>query len=250
MKIRICHLYPDTLNLYGDRGNVLCMKKRLEWRGIACETESLLLGERRPLSGFDLFFMGGGQDFEQEVMLEDLHGHNGKEILSAVEDGRVFLCVCGGYQIMGTHYETKEGGRCEFLGAADFYTTSGRGRLIGNYVFRLEGTDREETVVGFENHGGRTWLGSAVKPLGHVLTGYGNNGRDKTEGVRFKNVFGTYSHGPVLPKNPGFCDWILKTALERKYGRAELPPLEDRFETLAHQSVLRQIRRHSMVSDK
>ena len=241
MKIRICHLYPDALNLYGDRGNVLCMQKRLSWRGIECETESLRIGEHLDLSRFDLFFMGGGQDFEQEVLLSDLHRRNGREIKAAVADGKTFLCICGGYQILGTHYETKEGVRCEFLGAIDLYTVGGAKRLIGNYAFTLADPLHRENVVGFENHSGRTTLGEGVSPLGSVITGYGNNGKDGTEGVRYRNVFGTYSHGPVLPKNPGFCDLILETALRQKYGFAELEPLDDHFEMLAHQSMLHRL---------
>ena len=241
MKIRICHLYPDALNLYGDRGNVLCMQKRLLWRGIDCETDSLMIGERKDLSKFDIFLMGGGQDFEQEVLLSDLHGQNGREIKAAIEDGGTFLCICGGYQILGTHYETKDGHRCEFLGAVDLFTVGGTKRLIGNYAFTLAGTAEEEIIVGFENHSGRTTLGRGIDPLGYVLTGFGNNGKDHTEGVHYKNTFGTYSHGPVLPKNPAFCDRILLTALEHKYGGAQLEPLDDHFETLAHTSAADQV---------
>ncbi len=241
MKLKICHLYPETLNLYGDRGNVLCMQKRLKWRGIECETDALSIGEKKSLAGFDLFFMGGGQDFEQEVLLRDLNGHNGLEIRNAIRDGKTFLCICGGYQILGSHYETKDGTRCEFLGAVDLYTVGGDKRLIGNYAFRTGKSKEENIVVGFENHSGRTYLGKDVHPLGTVIAGYGNNGKDHTEGVHYKNVFGTYSHGPVLPKNPLFCDLILKTALEYKYGKADLPPLEDRFEKEAHEAVLHQI---------
>ncbi len=250
MKIRICHLYPDALNLYGDRGNVLCMRRRLEWRGISCEVDSLEIGEHKDLSVYDLFFMGGGQDFEQEVLLEDLHSGNGREIKAAIEDGKTFLCICGGYQILGNYYETQDGHRCEFLGAIDFYTVGGARRLIGNYAFELPGeaeegryknvreTSGKEIVVGFENHSGRTWLGERVKPLGKVLAGYGNNGKDRTEGVHDRNVFGTYSHGPVLPKNPVLCDRILLTALKRKYGSSDFPVLEDRFEKQAHQHMM------------
>ena len=241
MTIRICHLYPDALNLYGDRGNVLCMQKRLLWRGIRCEVDSLKIGETKSLSGYDIFFMGGGQDFEQEVLLRDLGSQNGQSIRTAIEDGKTFLCICGGYQILGTHYETKEGRRCGFLGAIDLYTTGGDKRLIGNYAYRLEEPSGTETVVGFENHSGRTYLGKGVKPLGHVLKGFGNNGKDGTEGVRYKNVFGTYSHGPVLPKNPALCDRILSTAIHHKYGEEELLPLEDAFETAAHAKMLHRI---------
>ncbi len=241
-ELKICHLYPEVLNLYGDRGNIICMKSRLERRGISCRVDQMRLGQKADLASYDLFFIGGGQDFEQEVLLEDLRSGKGAEIVSAVEDGKTFLCICGGYQMMGHYYETHDGVRCEFLGAVDFATVGGDVRMIGNYAFQLGEESGGSTVVGFENHSGRTRLGSGVKPLGTVLKGYGNNGEDKTEGVRYKNVFGSYSHGPILPKNPQLCDHILETALERKYGRKiELEPLDDRFEMLAHDSVLDKI---------
>ena len=138
MKIRICHLYPETLNLYGDRGNVLCMRKRLEWRGIDCEVDSLSIGETKDLSGFDLFFMGGGQDFEQEVLLEDLHRGRDKELIAAAEDGMTILAICGGYQMLGAYYETHDGKRCDFVGALDLYTVGAKTRMIGNYMYQVD----------------------------------------------------------------------------------------------------------------
>lgn len=241
MELSICHLYPEVLNLYGDRGNILCMEERLRRRGIGVRTTPLRIGERAELDRFDLFFIGGGQDFEQEVLLADLASGKGKEIRAAVEDGKTFLAICGGYQMMGHYYETREGVRCGFLGAVDFHTVGAEKRMIGNYAFRLGGESGGSVVAGFENHSGRTYLGEGVQPLGTVLRGFGNNGEDGTEGCRSRNVFGTYSHGPVLPKNPELCDAILASALERKYGRAELEPLDDRFERLAHDSVLAKI---------
>ena len=237
MEIKICHLYPDVLNLYGDRGNVLCMKQRLAWRGVGCTVTELPLGRTEALSDYDLFFIGGGQDFEQGLLMDDLNRGKKAEICAAVADGKPFLCVCGGYQLMGHYYETAAGEKCGFLGVADFYTQGADQRMIGNFAFQFEDTP----VVGFENHSGRTWLGAGVQPLGKVLAGNGNNGEDGTEGVRHKNVFGTYSHGPVLPKNPAFCDSILRTALERKYGAAELAPLEDRAENEAHTAALEKL---------
>ena len=234
MELRVCHLYPDVLNLYGDRGNVLTMKKRLEWRGVGCNVTELPLGERRPLGKYDLFFIGGGQDFEQSLLLDDLRAGKGADLRAAVEDGKAFLCVCGGYQLMGHSYETHEGERFEFLGALDLVTTGAKERLIGNFAFDTE----FGPVVGFENHSGRTKLGPGVQPLGQVIVGYGNNGEDGTEGARYKNVFGTYSHGPVLPKNPELCDGILTAALVRKYGSVTLEPLPDKSEREAHASVL------------
>ena len=240
-QLRICHLYPEVLNLYGDRGNIRCLQQRLLWRNIDCEITQVKIGDRADLSAFDLFFIGGGQDFEQEVLLGDLKSGKAAEIRAAIEDGKTFLCICGGYQMLGHYYETYEGVKCEFLGAIDFYTVGGKVRMIDNYAFRLGEESGGSTVVGFENHSGRTYLGPGVKPLGTVLKGYGNNGEDKTEGVRYKNVFGSFSHGPILPKNPELCDEILRSALERRYGRADLSPLEDRFEKLAHEKVLERV---------
>jgi CobQ-like glutamine amidotransferase family enzyme len=217
------------------------MQKRLAWRGIDAEVVKVGLGDHTDLSGFDLFFIGGGQDFEQEVLLEDLKAGKGQEIRAAVEDGKTFLCICGGYQMMGHYYETHEGVKCEFLGAVDFYTKGGDVRMIGNYAFELPEQSGGSVVVGFENHSGRTYLGKGVTPLGRILKGYGNNGEDGTEGVRYRNVFGTYSHGPVLPKNPELCDYILKTAIERRFGKADLAPLEDGFERAAHDTVLARV---------
>lgn len=237
MELKICHLYPDVLNLYGDRGNVLAMKKRLEWRGIGCSVTELPIGEKAPLGRFDLFFIGGGQDFEQGLLLDDLRAGKGGEIKAAADDGLAFLCVCGGYQLMGHSYETFTGERFAFLGALDLVTVGAKERLIGNFAFETE----FGAVVGFENHSGRTRLGPGVQPLGRVLRGSGNNGEDGTEGARYLNVFGTYSHGPVLPKNPALCDGILLAALRRKYGSAELEPLDDAAENAAHESVLRSL---------
>lgn len=245
-KIRIVHLYPEVLNLYGDRGNTICLQKRSEWRGIEAEVTQLGIGDTFSLSSFDLVFIGGGQDFDQEVLLSDLKTGKDREIRSAVEDGLPFLCICGGYQIMGNSYETASGEKSEFLGAVDFYTVGEKDRLIGNYAFRLEKESGGSTVVGFENHSGRTYLGKNIHPLGTILKGNGNNQKDQSEGVRYKNLFGSYCHGPVLPKNPELCDFLLKTALEHKYGKAELEPLRDRFEKQAHDTVLSRIVSGSM----
>jgi hypothetical protein len=237
MELKICHMYPDVLNLYGDRGNILCMSQRLKWRGIDAQITKLPIGESLPLSGFDLVFIGGGQDFEQQVLLEDLHRGKDAEIKSAIEDGITFLTICGGYQMLGSYYETYDGQHCDFIGALDLYTVGSRQRMIGNYKFQCLPSCGGSTVVGFENHSGKTYLGSGVEPLGTVLSGYGNNGGDKTEGAHYKNVFGSYSHGPMLPKNPEFCDLVLKTALERKYGSVSLAPLDDSAELLAHDEM-------------
>ena len=202
MELNICHLYPDVLNLYGDRGNIACMKKRLEWRGIGCAVTELPLGTADDLTGYDLFFIGGGQDFEQTVLLADLRAGRAENIRAAAEDGKTLLCICGGYQLLGNGYRTAAGQWCDYTGILDFTTEGSYERLIGNYAYRLGEESGGGIVIGFENHGGRTRLGASLTPLGTVLRGHGNNGEDGTEGVRYKNVYGTYSHGPLLPKNP------------------------------------------------
>ena len=242
MELKICHMYPDVLNLYGDTGNILCMKKRLQWRGIDALVEAKPIGSKLELAGFDLVFIGGGQDFEQEVLLDDLHRGKTDELRAAVEDGIVLLAVCGGYQMLGSYYETYDGKRCDFTGLLDLYTVGGVKRMIGNYIFQCTDSAGGSTIVGFENHSGRTMLGSGLEPLGKVLAGYGNNGEDGTEGAHYRNVFGTYSHGPVLPKNPEFCDHLLLTALKRKYGSAELVPLNDAEELSAHDEMFAKIK--------
>lgn len=233
MELRICHLFPDILNLYGDRGNVTCMQKRLNWRGIDVSVEGISIGQKLHAADYDLFFIGGGQDFEQEVLLSDLKGEKTAEIKSAIEDGKTFLAICGGYQMLGHYYKTWDGQQCDFTGALDLYTVGHKDRMIGNYMFTCEELGGV-TVVGFENHSGKTYLGSGLRPIGKVLSGYGNNGGDGMEGARYNNVFCTYSHGCLLPKNPILADHILKTALERRYGAVTLAPLDDAVELAAH----------------
>ncbi len=246
MELKICHLYPDVLNLYGDGGNIICLQQRLKWRGIDSCVSRVVIGDTLRLSDFDLLFIGGGQDFEQEVLLPDLQSGKDKEIRSAIEDGLTVLTICGGYQMLGQYYETFDGVRCDFVGALDLYTVGSRTRMIGNTVFRCTEECGGSTVVGFENHSGKTWLGSSVEPLAHVVVGFGNNGEDHTEGVHYKNVFGSYSHGPMLPKNPEFCDLLLETALSRRYGSVKLDPLDDRSELTAHDNMIRRLTGQSL----
>ncbi|NLV86514.1 MAG: glutamine amidotransferase [Clostridiales bacterium] len=241
MKLNICHLYPDVLNLYGDTGNILCLQKRLSWRGIDCEVTKLPIGKNDDFSRFDLFFIGGGQDFEQEVLLRDLHSGKAREILSAVNDEKVFLCICGGYQMMGQYYKLQSGRQLDFIGAINMHTEGSESRLIGNYMFRCGEENGGSLVVGFENHSGKTYLDEGVSPLGQVLSGYGNNGEDGGEGVRHKNVFGSYCHGPMLPKNPEFADLLLQTALSRRYPEVLLPPLNDALEVSAHDYMAKRL---------
>lgn len=238
--ISICHLYPEALNLYGDRGNVLCLQKRLEWRGIACEITAVHQGDSFRASDFDLFFIGGGQDKDQEAIIADLNGSKAAELKAAAADGRSFLCICGGYQMLGQYYETAQGEKLPCLGILDFYTAAGPNRATGNMVFDLAIAEAKARVVGFENHAGRTYLGPGVSPLGQVVCGCGNNGTDGTEGVRAGNVFGTYCHGPLLPKNPDLADALIKATLERKYGISELEPLADNAERQANEAAVAQ----------
>lgn len=241
MELNICHLYPDILNLYGDRGNVICLKKRLEWRGIDCHVEGVSIGEKLEASKYDLFFIGGGQDFEQEVLLQDLSGEKTAEIKAVIEDEAPFLAICGGYQILGSYYKTWDGQQCDFLGALDLYTVGKKDRMIGNYMYQCDDLGGQ-TVVGFENHAGQTFLGSGVRPMGKVLSGYGNNGQDGYEGARYKNVYATYSHGCLLPKNPAVADLLLSWAFARKYPGYTLPPLEDVLENNAHRYMEERLR--------
>ena len=236
MELKICHLYPDLLNLYGDRGNTVCMEKRLQWRGIDCRFTEVKYGDNDPLSDYDLIFIGGGQDFEQKLLMEDLQRGKGNNIKAAAEDGKTFLAICGGYQLLGHYYQMSDGTKCDYIGAIDVFTVAGEKRMIGNTACISE---EAGTIVGFENHAGKTFLSGAVRSLGTVLKGSGNNGEDGREGARYKNVFATYYHGPVLPKNPELCDLILKTALGRKYGIFELRPLDDSAENAAKEGLLR-----------
>lgn len=243
MELKICHLYPDVLNLYGDRGNIAALSCRLRWRGMDVRVRELKIGDTAHFSEYDLVFIGGGQDFEQEVLLDDLHTGKDRALKSAIEDGMPVLAICGGYQMLGAYYETHEGVRCDFIGALDLYTVGSHTRMIGNYMFDCGTQTPAGTVVAFENHSGKTWLGAGVEPLGTVRAGFGNNGEDGTEGVRYKNVFGTYGHGPLLPKNPKLCDTILQSALVRKYGACELAPLDDTAENAAHEEMCARLRR-------
>ena len=212
MKLTIGHLYPDLLNLYGDRGNIQCMMKRLQWRGIEAETIEFEIQDEVDFSELDIVLLGGGSDREQMLVCERL-----KEIRddfkTYVEDGGVVLAVCGGYQLLGTHYSTDQG-VIEGLSIVDIYTEQGKDyRLIDNIVLESELSDMP--VVGFENHGGRTYI-KDQKPFGKVIYGSGNDGQSGYEGIIYKNVIGTYLHGPLLPKILRF-DYLLTKALERKY---------------------------------
>lgn len=232
MKLTIGHLYPELLNLYGDRGNIQCMMKRSLWRGIEAETIAFGLEDSIDFSKLDIVLLGGGSDREQRIVCSRLRNIR-ENFHHYVEDGGSVLAVCGGYQLLGHYYKTEED-TLEGLSLVDLYTEQGSPRLIDNIV--LENPDFSLPIVGFENHGGRTYIGDN-KPFGKVVYGHGNNGEDGQEGVLYKNVVGTYLHGPLLPKNPHICDYLLSNALERKYGKGTLEPLDDTQEIQTNQEL-------------
>ena len=240
-RLTIYHLYADMMNLYGDRGNVISIRKRCEWRGIPVEVVDVGIGQRVRPTGRDLFLFGGGQDREQALLADDLSGSKGADLRAIVEDGGVILGVCGGYQLMGHHYETPEGDKLPGVGIFDLHTEPRKpdeARLIGNVLVGIPAPEarEERRVVGFENHGGRTYLGDC-EPLGRVVAGFGNNGRDGTEGARRLNAYGTYLHGSLLPKNPWLTDQVILNALRRADDSFELEPLEDSVERSAFEAM-------------
>lgn len=233
MEITIAHLYPDLLNLYGDRGNIITLERRLEARGITANTVSYELSDKIDFSGTDIVFVGGGSDREQQLVCGRMCEMK-NELKSYAEDGGTIVAVCGGYQLLGDYYQL-ESEKIPGTGLLDIYTEQGKGRLIGNVV--LESEYVGSTIVGFENHGGRTYIGSHT-PLGKVLYGNGNDDKSGYEGVVYKNVVATYLHGPLLPKNPILADKILKNAVERKYGNADFADIDDTLETQAHEYIV------------
>ncbi|MCC8160310.1 MAG: glutamine amidotransferase [Oscillospiraceae bacterium] len=240
MKIKILHLYPDLLNLYGDKGNIECMRKRLEWRGIDAEVMSYTCEDTGfDLSDVNIVFIGGGSDREQKIVCDRLLEH--KDALKEyAEDNGTLVAVCGGYQLLGNYYKL-ENETIRGLEILDIYTEQGKKRLIGNIVLKADFMD--ERIVGFENHGGRTYIGSHT-PLGKVEYGYGNHDNAGSEGVIYKNVVATYLHGPLLPKNPGLCDYILTNAIKRKNPDFKgLSPLDDKLEKTANQYIVNRFKK-------
>lgn len=235
LTISIAHLYPKLLNLYGDIGNIITLKKRCEWRGINVEFEEINMGDS--IKSHDLYFIGGGQDKQQEEVAQELYSHK-SELVAQRDDGAVFLGICGGYQLFGHYYQPHDKDKLLGLSLMDAYTVAGKNRFIGNVTVKTDFLE-PKTLVGFENHSGLTYLQGESKPLGVVAVGNGNNGKDGFEGGRYKNVFGTYLHGSLLPKNPHFADYLISLALEKRYGeKVELTPLDDALEYDAHNSVV------------
>lgn len=243
-KLNICHMYPDLLNLYGDRGNVIAFHRRCLWRGIKAEIHPANIGEKIDFSRMDFVFFGGGSDREQNLMAADLMEKSG-DIKEAIEDGLVVLAICGGYQLLGKYYQTLTGEIIPGLDILDLYTEGGKDRLIGNVALEVELGGVSRKVTGFENHSGRTYLGK-LDPFGRVLAGHGNNGQDVTEGVIYKNVICSYLHGPLLPKNPFITDYLISMALKRRFGDGLLESLDDSLEESASKIILDHLlERHS-----
>lgn len=253
------------MNIYGDNGNIICLRQRCLWRGIEVRVDQVTIGQKINPDKHDIYFFGGGQDQQQVTVSSDLKKNNGKLLKKAAFQNAVIFAVCGGYQLLGHYYQPDKGKALFGVGLLDVITVAGKKRMIGNIVIELsqlssirqaqddpeltEGSDvscqMSDKLIGFENHSGKTYLGKGVKPLGKILAGYGNNGKDKTEGAFARTVFGCYLHGSVLPKNPHFADYLISKALERRYGQIKLKPLDDTIEWQAHKSAIARTRSRS-----
>ncbi|MCL5094168.1 MAG: glutamine amidotransferase [Patescibacteria group bacterium] len=248
-KITIYHMYPDAMNLYGDYGNILTLQKRCVWHGVDCKIVNISVGDKAHFEDCDLLFIGGGQDRGQKNIADDLvmRGHKIKE---EIDKGMAALTICGGFQLFGKYFKMANGSTLEGIGVFDAWTEAGNKRLVGNIIVDCRKTSSDwvlksrfqsdetlhTTLVGFENHSGRTYLGPNGKPLGTVIKGYGNVGDGTFEGAVYKNAFGTYLHGSLLPKNPWFADHLILAALKRRYDtHIDLKPLDDSLELEAHE---------------
>src|SRR5438128_7781323 len=242
--LRLIHLYPDLMSVYGDRGNVLTLVRRAEWRGIDVQLIELSVGDRLDPDEADLIFFGGGQDREQEVVSPDFLRQKAAAVRQAVDDGAALLSVCGGYQLLGQSYTTVDGQELPGAGLFDVRSVPGPQRHIGNVLIETDLDAQRRTLVGFENHSGRTFLGPGLRPRGRTVVGAGNNGEDGTEGAVIKTAIGCYLHGSLLPKNPWLADRLLAAALRHALGEPlMLEPLDDRLEDEAHRAVESRVRR-------
>jgi CobQ-like glutamine amidotransferase family enzyme len=239
LELRLLALYPEQMNIYADRGNIIFLRRRCEWRGIGFHYAAVGPGESFDPSDHDLIYIGGGQDRDQVLVAEDMLSTKRDAIAAAVDDGASLLAVCGGYQLLGRSYQLDDR-TIPGLGIADLETIREPGpRLIGNVAIEADLGQGPRVLAGFENHGGRTYLGADAQPLGRVLHGHGNNDQDGREGVRRLNLIGTYLHGPLLPKNAWLADHLIARALERRMGSEPvLEPLGDELETAAHAGAL------------
>lgn len=237
--LNICHLYPDLLNLYGDRGNIIAFKQRCRWRGLPVSNHEVSLNDEIDFAEQDFVFLGGGSDREQNLVAADLLKRK-NELSKAIEDGLVILAICGGYQLLGEYYYAGDGEKIPGVSVMDFHTCHGDKRLLGNVVMEVDIEGVKLKVTGFENHSGRTYLGKC-EPFGKVLSGNGNNGEDGLDGARYKNVFCSYLHGPLLPKNIRLTDYLISLALKRRTGNGDLTPLEGDIEDQACLAALRKL---------
>lgn len=241
MRIVVGYLYGKIMNIYGDRGNITTLVNRGSWRGIEVEVVNLGLGDKIDPKKIDLYFWGGGQDREQNLAATDLAGDKGKRLKEAVEEGAALLSICGGYQLLGKFYKPHNSDELPGIGLFEAHTVAGNKRMIGNMVIEhnLDLKSGLKTLVGFENHSGKTYLGKNVQPLGRVVVGFGNNGEDRTEGCVYKNAIGCYLHGPLLPKNPHLADFLILKALKHAgFTVDSLEILNDELEIITHQSVI------------
>lgn len=245
--LRIAHLYPDHMNIYGDRGNIIALRQRCLWRGIAAEVMPIGPGATVDWGTIDIAFFGGGQDSGQSLIAEDFVVRQGPGLRAAIDQGLVMLAICGGYQLLGHYFLTHTGEKLPGIGALDLHTVGGDVRLIGNVVVEVDlgqlggrqSAPAPTQLVGFENHSGRTYLGAGARSFGTVLRGHGNNGEDRTAGALYRNTIGCYLHGSLLPKNPQLTDALIDTALQRRSGSAtKLTALDDTIELSAQRSMV------------
>ena len=255
MKLVIGYLYSDLMNIYGDTCNIIALTQRAKWRGIEVEVKHISIGDILKAGEVDLYFFGGGQDESQVLVAKDLQ-KKARVLKSEIERGVPLLSICGGYQLLGDYYQPAKGPKLPGIELFPVYTEASDQRMIGNIVISSEllvqSKDKkspnselrtDNLLVGFENHSGKTHLKRGALPLGMVLKGFGNNGKDKTEGCIYKNAIGCYMHGSLLPKNPILADWLLKKALEVKYGKSiDLKPLDDSLESKAHTSIIERVK--------
>jgi CobQ-like glutamine amidotransferase family enzyme len=243
-KLTIGWLYPSLMSTYGDRGNIIALKKRCQWREIEVEIKQIgIESTNQDLASCDLLMMGGAQDAQQEVVAKDLLKKK-KTFSELIENGTPGLYICGGFQYLGRYYKTAEGNKLPQLGILDMYTENPGGRrLIGNIAINVDILFGKQTVlIGFENHGGRTILGKNIKPLGKVIKGFGSNDKAQEEGAVYKNSIGTYLHGPILPKNPELADYLIQKALEKKYGKQiEFKKLDNQLEQKARLVIAKRL---------
>lgn len=239
-QIHIGWLYPEYMNLYGDRGNVIVLEQRSRWHGLEPVVTKVTLGAPANFHDFDLVMFGGGQDREQGIIAQDFLKVKGGSLGEAIHDGLAVIAVCGGFQMLGKYFKTYKGEMLTFTGILDLWTEGSTDRMIGNAIIDSDIFGGSRTLVGFENHSGKTYLGAGLKPLGRVVKGYGNNGKDSQEGVVFKNTIGTYLHGSILPKNPHLADWLIQRALDRRYkGQVQVGMLNDELEQRAHTAIIK-----------